>query len=103
MALVRSGAAARIAVSLGPDGAFLATSAGITHMPAIQTKVLSAVGAGDSFLAGMTLSLSRGESDRDALAWGIAVAATAVASLGTARVTPDVAMAYWRDLTHPAL
>jgi len=102
MALVRAGAASRIAVSLGPDGAFLATEAGVTHMPAIETKVLSAVGAGDSFLAGMVLSLSRGESDRDALAWGIAVAATAVASLGTARVTPEVAMDHWRHLTGAA-
>ena len=102
MALVRAGAAARIAVSLGPDGAFLATEAGITHMPAIQTKVLSAVGAGDSFLAGMVLSLSRGESDRDALAWGIAVAATAVASLGTARSAPGAAIAHWRHLAGAA-
>lgn len=99
MALVRAGGADRIAVSLGPDGAFLATAEGIIHMPAIEGPVLSAVGAGDAFLAGMVLSLSRGESDRDALAWGIAVAATAVASLGTARVAAETAQRHWRKLT----
>lgn len=99
MALVRAGAANRIAVSLGPDGAFLATADGIVHMPAIEGPVLSAVGAGDSFLAGMVLSLSRGETDRDALAWGIAVAATAIASLGTARVTVEAARRHWARLT----
>lgn len=99
MALVRAGGADRIAVSLGPDGAFLATAEGIIHMPAIEGPVLSAVGAGDAFLAGMVLSLSRGESDRDALAWGIAVAATAVASLGTARVAAETAQRHWTNLT----
>jgi len=99
MALVRAGAAERIAVSLGRHGAFLATRDGIVHMPAIEGPVLSAVGAGDAFLAGMVLSLSRGEPDRDALAWGIAVAATAVASLGTARVARDTAYQHWRRLS----
>ena len=62
MALIRAGAAERIAVTLGPDGAFLASAAGAVHMPAIAGPVLSAVGAGDTFLAAMVLSLSRGES-----------------------------------------
>lgn len=98
LALVRAGAAARIAVSLGPDGAFLATAQGVVHRPAPVGPVLSAVGAGDSFLAGMVLALSRGGSDGDALAWGLAVAAAAVSSLGTARVSREAAEAYRRQL-----
>ena len=98
LALVRAGAAVRIAVSLGPDGAFLATAQGVTHRPAPVGPVLSAVGAGDSFLAGMVLALARGASDGDALAWGLAVAAAAVASLGTARVVREAAEAYRRQL-----
>jgi len=60
MALVRAGAASRIAVTLGPEGAFLVTGDGAVHMPAVAGPVLSAVGAGDAFLAAMVLSLSPG-------------------------------------------
>ncbi len=98
MALIRAGAAERIAVTLGPDGAFLASAAGAVHMPAIAGPVLSAVGAGDTFLAAMVLSLSRGESDRDALAWGIAAGAAAVASIGTARIMRELVESHWRGL-----
>jgi 6-phosphofructokinase 2 len=56
------------------------------------------VGAGDAFLAAMVLSLSRGDTDLDALAWGIAAGATAVGSLGTARIARDQVEAHWRAL-----
>lgn len=102
MALVRGGAATRIAVTLGPEGAFLASAEGAVHMPAVSGPVVSAVGAGDAFLAAMVLSLSRGESDRDALAWGIAAGAAAVASLGTARIARDLVETHWRALRQSA-
>jgi fructose-1-phosphate kinase PfkB-like protein len=76
----------------------LASAAGVVTMPAIAGPVLTAVGAGDAFLGGMVLSLSRGESDADALAWGIAVASTAVASYGSARIDRVAAERHWRRL-----
>jgi 6-phosphofructokinase 2 len=45
-----------------------------------------AVGAGDSFLAGLVLGLARGLPDRLALAFGMAAGAAAVATYGTAQV-----------------
>ena len=45
-----------------------------------------AVGAGDSFLAGLVLGLVRGLSDLQALAFGTAAGAAAVMTYGTARV-----------------
>jgi 6-phosphofructokinase 2 len=87
LAMVRSGATRMMAVSMGVDGAMLATEAGVVHMPALKGPVRSAVGAGDAFLATMTLALSRGSDPTDALAWGIAAGAAAVANVGTARVT----------------
>jgi 6-phosphofructokinase 2 len=85
--LVATGAAEMVAVSLGAEGALLATREGVTRLPALKGQVRSAVGAGDAFLASMVLSLSRGSTPPDALAWGIAAGAAAVEGVGTARVT----------------
>jgi len=46
-------------------------------------RVRSAVGAGDSFLAAMTLGLSQGQSTREAFRLGIAAGAAAAMTPGT--------------------
>lgn len=84
--MVRAGMARMIALTLGRDGALLATADNVLRRPAIATTERSAVGAGDSFLAGLVLGLSRGQRDHDALRLALAVAAAAVASEGTARI-----------------
>jgi 6-phosphofructokinase 2 len=84
--LIRSGAARMIAVSLGRDGAILGTQEGISRLPAMKVEECSAVGAGDSFLAGLVFGLARGVSHREALALGIAAGAASVATYGTAQV-----------------
>lgn len=85
-ALVRRGAARLIAVTLGRDGALLATPDGVLRMPAMDVPMLSSVGAGDAFLAATTLALARGCTPGEALAWGTAAGATAIACAGTARL-----------------
>jgi len=82
--LARSGRVARVAVTLGRDGALLATAEGTLRLPALDVVVRGAVGAGDSFLAAMTLALARGQSTQDAFAWGVAAGAAAVSNAGTA-------------------
>ena len=84
LAMVRDGAAARIAVSLGGDGALLATDAGVWRSAALPVKAVGAVGAGDSFVAAMALALMRGAAPAEALAWGMAGGAAAVSATGTA-------------------
>lgn len=96
--LIRSGAARMIAVSLGRGGAILATSEGVSRLPALQVEERSTVGAGDSFLAGLVLGLARGLSDRRALALGIAAGAAAVATYGTAQVHRAHVETLYRDL-----
>jgi 6-phosphofructokinase 2 len=86
MRLVQSGHAKMVAVSLGEDGALLATEAGVIRMPAIPVPFGSAVGAGDCFVAGMIWALSRGLAPEDALGWAIAAGSACVARSGTARV-----------------
>jgi 6-phosphofructokinase 2 len=102
IALIRSGAARMIAVSLGREGAILGSSEGIVRLPAPGVRECSAVGAGDSFLAGLVLGLARGLSHRCALMSGIAAGAAAVAAYGTAQVHPATAEAfYWQLRNKP--
>ena len=86
LALVRSGAARKIILTLGAEGALLATGDETLHLPAIAVAEKSLAGAGDSFLAGLVLGLERGCSDLAAMQLASAAAAAAVASPGTARV-----------------
>lgn len=95
-ALIRSGAAGMVAVSLGRDGAVLASPSSVLRLPAPPVQARSAVGAGDSFLAGLVLGLARGLAHRNALAFGIAAGAASVTTYGTAQVARDKVDALYR-------
>lgn len=98
-ALVASGAARMVAVSLGADGALLATPDGVLRRPALAGPVRSVVGAGDAFLAAMVLALARGAAPGEALDWGLAAGAAAVGGVGTARLHHADVAARYRALT----
>ncbi|MBS0560428.1 MAG: 1-phosphofructokinase family hexose kinase [Proteobacteria bacterium] len=85
-ALVGSGAARMVAVTLGESGALLAMPDGVLRATAPPERVHSAVGAGDAFLAAMVLRLSRGAGPAEALAWAVAAGGAAVSGVGTARI-----------------
>lgn len=87
--LIDGGSAKMIAVSLGAEGALLMTRGGMTRLPALPVDERGAVGAGDSFLAGLLLGLVRGLPDRQALRFALAAGAAAVATYGTAQVARD--------------
>lgn len=97
-ALVREGAARMVAVTLGREGAVLATQHRVLRLKPEETPVHSAVGAGDSFLGAMTLALARGEDPAQALAWGIAAGSAATSGIGTARVARADVEARYRAL-----
>lgn len=80
---IRTGAAKYIAVTLGADGAVLASADQIIQLPAIDVPVNSATGAGDSFVAGMVWSLAEGHSIEDAFRFGQAAGAATVMTSGT--------------------
>jgi 6-phosphofructokinase 2 len=86
--LVRSGAADNVAITLGREGAILATREGTELAPAIPVEACSAVGAGDSFLAGMVYGFSLGRSAKEAFGVGLAAGAAAVLSCGSELAKP---------------
>ena len=96
--LVRRHAAKMVAVTLGSQGALLASRDGVIRMPAMDVPMHSSVGAGDAFLAATVLALARGDTPLDALAWGTAAGATAIACAGTARLHCDDVAARYRML-----
>jgi 6-phosphofructokinase 2 len=81
--LVASGAATIAAVTLGADGAILATANRVWFLPAVKTEVKSAVGAGDSFLGAMLFALTKGWDPEKAFAFGMAGGAAALLHKGT--------------------
>ena len=101
-ALVRSGAAGLVAVTLGHEGALLAGPDGLLlRLPALEVPAVGAVGAGDSFLAAMVLALARGEGPREAFAWGLAAGAAAVMRPGTAHPRREDVEALRRRIALP--
>ena len=97
-ALRRGGAAQTIAVSLGREGALLASESGVIRLGALPVEERSAVGAGDSFLAGLVLGFARGRPEREALAFALAAGSAAVTSYGTALVRREEVEALFRKL-----
>ncbi|RYY44673.1 MAG: 1-phosphofructokinase family hexose kinase [Sphingomonadales bacterium] len=84
-----------IVLSLAERGALLVAEGTELRMPAIEVDAKSAVGAGDSMVAAITLALSRGQSLDDALRYGIAAGAATLMTPATelARL-PDVERLY---------
>lgn len=98
LALLCAGAAQMIAVSLGRDGALLASGKGVIRIAALAVKEHSAVGAGDSFLAGLVLGLARGMAEHEALALAVAAGSAAVTTYGTALVRREEVEALFRQI-----
>ena len=84
-ALVQAGQAEIVALSLGEQGALLATREGIWQAPALPVSAATGTtGAGDCFLAALVWALDRGDAPPEALRWGVAAGAAALLSPGTA-------------------
>lgn len=72
-----------IVLSLGPEGALLATKGEVRHFPAPQVEHVSSIGAGDSMVAGIVYSLSTGEPVENAILYGLACGSATIKSPGT--------------------
>lgn len=89
--LVRDGVARAVIVARGADGSVIADADGVWHAEAARVPVVSAVGAGDSFVAGFLLATARGQSAEEALALGAAAASAAC-------MTPATELCHAKDV-----
>jgi len=72
-----------LVVSLGPRGAMLASKEGISYVMPPTVPQQSAVGAGDSMVAGMVLSLIKGCSLDEVVRYGVAAGTAATMTPGS--------------------
>ncbi|MFY0614999.1 MAG: 1-phosphofructokinase family hexose kinase [Hyphomicrobiaceae bacterium] len=87
--LVSRGAAETVIVTLGGDGAVAITADEAWHMVPPAMQVVSKVGAGDSFAAGLVIGLARAWPLSKALTYAMASAASAVTTPGTELCTKE--------------
>ena len=81
--LVARGAAEVVTVTLGADGALLVTAEKTLRLRSPDVEVKSAVGAGDSFVAAMTLGLAQERPVEQAFAYAVACGAATAMTAGT--------------------
>jgi 6-phosphofructokinase 2 len=81
--LVDAGRTEIVALSLGHLGALFVTGEGAWRAPALDVKLVSAVGAGDSFVGGLAWSLASGHDLEEAFRYGLAAGSAALLTPGT--------------------
>jgi 6-phosphofructokinase 2 len=80
---IRDGFAEIMVVSMGPMGAWLINSEKRYFVEAPPVEKKSTVGAGDSMVAGITYSLQKGRTLREAIQFGVACGSAATMNDGT--------------------
>ena len=85
--VVASGRAEIVALTLGAEGAVLATRDGTIRLSSPKVETRSAVGAGDAFLGAMMYAMASGQTLPQAFALGVAAGAATAAASGTALAT----------------
>lgn len=83
MRMLKSGVAKTIIIARGAEGSVLVDSDGAIQCRCDVTEIKSKVGAGDSFVGGYVLAVTRGADRVDALRHGVAAASAAVMTEGT--------------------
>lgn len=81
--LVEAGKCAAVLVSLGPQGALLATRELSERIIAPTVRKLSTVGAGDSLVGAVTLKLALGAGLSEAARYGVAAGSAAIMTAGS--------------------
>lgn len=81
--LIAAGVPEIIVVSLGSEGALLATSQGGHHFPPVPVEVVSGVGAGDAMVAAIAVGLTRGWPPTKSVQFGVATGAAMLLTPGT--------------------
>ena len=81
--MVKNGRCEVLVISLGAAGALAVSEDFVEHILPPTVPIVSKVGAGDSMVAGIALSLARGNPLRESLLFGVAAGSAAVMTPGT--------------------
>ena len=81
--MVKSGRCEVLVISLGAAGALMVSEEISEHILPPTVPIVSKVGAGDSMVAGIVLSLARGKPLRESVLFGAAAGTSAVITPGT--------------------
>lgn len=81
--MVEDGRCEVLVISLGAAGALVVSERHTEHILPPTVPIVSKVGAGDSMVAGIVLSLARGNSLRESVIFGVASGTAAVMTPGT--------------------
>ncbi|MBK8907025.1 MAG: 1-phosphofructokinase family hexose kinase [Rhodospirillales bacterium] len=93
--IIEEGRADMVALTLGAEGALLVWKDGVLRLASPEVERRSAVGAGSSFVAGLTLGLAEGRPLEDAFALAVACGAAALLTPGAELCRkPDVDRLY---------
>ena len=87
--LVATGQSKTVALTLGSQGAILATPEGAWRAWPLPITAVSTVGAGDSFLAAMVCALASGLPPLEAFRHGVAAGSAALLAPGTQLCRPE--------------
>ena len=87
-----------IVVSLGAEGALLVSKEVTEYVPSPEVEKKSTVGAGDSMVAGMVLSLSQNKTLSQAVRYGVACGSAATLNPGSALCTKKDADALFIEI-----
>jgi 6-phosphofructokinase 2 len=81
--IVESGQSDAVVISLGTAGALMVSKDIVEHILSPTVPIISKVGAGDSMVAGIVLSLARELPLKEAVRFGVAAGAAAIMTPGT--------------------
>jgi 6-phosphofructokinase 2 len=81
--MVKSGRCEVLVISLGAAGALMVSEDFAEHILPPTVPIVSKVGAGDSMVAGIVLSIAQGKPLRESILFGVAAGTAAVMTPGT--------------------
>lgn len=80
----------KVIVTMGNKGSYIFNDDGESHIPAYQVKSIDSTAAGDTYIAGFAVGLSKGMSDREAALFASKAAAIVVTREGAQSALPTI-------------
>lgn len=87
--IFREAGCASVVLKMGAEGSLGSDGSGLFHVPAIDTRVVDATGAGDAFCGGFQADWAGTGNLLEAMAWGAAVASIAIEDFGAHHMFTD--------------